>query len=68
MIKDRNGKDFKLGAKVRNVWRKPPGKPYNPDYVGVVVSLNPKRFPLIGVDCGVEFIRYMPGQDLEQFT
>lgn len=38
---------------------------YNPDeWQGTVVDVDPEKLPLIGVDCGVEFTRYIPYPDL----
>lgn len=38
---------------------------YNPEeWQGTVVDVDPEKLPLIGVDCGVEFTRYIPYPDL----
>ena len=67
MAKDRYGVDIKVGEFVRHVFRdicegmdvRP-----DPDYVGVVVGIDPNRLPLIDVDCGVEFVRGLPHSEL----
>lgn len=34
------------------------------EWQGTVVDVSEDKLPLIGVDCGVEFIRYIPYVDL----
>lgn len=53
-----------LGTKVKHFSRSA-DQGYNEDeWCGLVVDVSEDNLPLIGVDCGVEFIRYIPYPDL----
>lgn len=53
-----------LGMKVKH-YNRSADDGYNPsEWQGTVVDVDPEKLPLIGVDCGVEFTRYIPYPDL----
>jgi|SaaInlV_165m_DNA_2_1040747.scaffolds.fasta_scaffold35007_3 hypothetical protein len=65
MIKDKNGQEIKVGDKVKHWYIKDwSSGEYHPDWGGTVLSMEPKRLPLIEVDCGLEFPRLIPNIDL----
>jgi hypothetical protein len=64
IVKDRYGIELHIGDKVKHFDRKDINCKDMLDYIGVVVSIETNQLPLIGVDCGVEFIRLIPYMDL----
>ena len=64
MIKDKNGIEIKVGDKVKHFSRTDGDGNDLPGYRGVVISLDPNRFPLVEVECGTEFPRLLPNMDL----
>ena len=68
MVKARDGVNIKIDDSVRHVFRRIcSGMSIwdDPDYVGIVVEIDPGRLPLVGVDCGLEFVRWLPCVDIE---
>lgn len=63
-MNDRNGIELEIGDSVKHFNRRTYDCQDMAEYVGVVVSIDEERLPLIGVDCGVEFTRWMPRMDL----
>lgn len=53
-----------LGTKVKHFSRSTDQGYNEAEWRGVVVDVSEDKLPLIGVDCGVEFVRYIPYPDL----
>lgn len=50
-------KQIRIGDKVINR--------HNKNMSGIVVAIESNRLPLIGLDCGGEFLRWIPHQDIK---
>jgi len=64
MTQSRYGIDLSIGDEVKHFDRRTYDCKDMQEYVGVVVDVDPNKLPLVGVDCGVEFTRYIPHFDL----
>ena len=67
-IKTRDGVEIILGLGVkhfdRKIYRGTLREADDDRYIGVVRYIDSARLPLIGVDCGGEFIRWLPHSDI----
>jgi hypothetical protein len=65
---DRNDIELNIGDSVKHFSRKTYDCQDRPEYIGKVVSLDPERLPLIGIDCGCEFTRWIPYFDIVHYN